>query len=82
MIVGRLVVLRAAAAERVYAPFKVGYEEARKSFEATEEELLDMDEFAIYLQDVYIASDTESPPTKEQEKNTELPPAKRICIKN
>ena len=43
-----------------------------------------MDEFAIYLQDVYVASDqdatTELPPAKEQEQNTELPPGKRIRI--
>ena len=71
-VAGRLVVLRAAAAERVYAPNKAGYEEARESFEATGEELLEMDEFAIYLQDVYVASD--------QDATTELPPAKRIRI--
>ena len=43
-----------------------------------------MDEFAIYLQDVYVApaqdANTELPPTKEQEQNTELPPGKRIRI--
>lgn len=83
-VAGRLIVLRGAAAERAYAPGNAGYERALESFNATGIELLDMDEFAIYLQDVYVASDqdatTELPPAKEQEQNTELPPGKRIRI--
>ena len=72
-IAGRLAVLRDAAAKRAYAPGNSGYKEACESFDATCEEMIDRDDFAIFLQDVEVASD--------QDAHTELPPAKRIRMR-